>query len=99
FLYVEDAAEGIVLATEMYNDPEPVNLGNGKEFTIKDVVTLICELTGYKGGINWDPSKPNGQPRRCLDVSRAQKLFGFKAKTDFRKGLMRTIEWYEHERA
>jgi GDP-L-fucose synthase len=94
FLYVEDAAEGILLATERYNKPEPVNLGAGFEIKIKDLVELIAELTGFEGEIVWDTTKPDGQPRRSLDVSRAEKEFGFKAKTDFREGLKRTIEWY-----
>ncbi len=98
FLYVEDATEGILLATEKYNKPEPVNLGYGMEITIRDLVNLIAELTGYEGKITWDASKPDGQPRRCLDVSRAEREFGFKAKTDFRKGLKRTIQWYEENR-
>ena len=94
FLYVEDAAEAIVLATERYNKPEPVNVGAGFEIKIKDLVKLIAELTGFKGQIRWDRSKPDGQPRRRLDTSRAQKEFGFTAKADFRQGLKRTIEWY-----
>lgn len=95
FLYVEDAAEGILLATERYNDPEPVNLGTGKEIKIKDLVKLIMELTGFEGEVEWDRSKPDGQPRRCLDTSRAKQAFGFQAKTDLREGLRRTIEYYE----
>jgi GDP-L-fucose synthase len=95
FLYVEDAAEGILLATEKYNKSDPVNLGTGSEIKIKDLANLIAELTGYKGDIIWDSSKPDGQPRRCLDVSKAEKEFGFKAKTNFREGLMKTIQWYE----
>ncbi|MCK4225939.1 GDP-L-fucose synthase [candidate division WOR-3 bacterium] len=98
FLYVEDVAEGILLASEFYNDPEPVNLGAGFEITIKDLVTLIVELTGFEGEIRWDTSKPDGQPRRMLDTSRARKKFGFEAKTDFREGLKKTIEWYIHSR-
>ena len=94
FLYVEDAAEGILLATERYNKPEPVNLGAGFEIKIKDLVELIAELTGYSGKIMWDITKPDGQPRRCLDVSRAAREFGFKAKTDFKGGLKETIKWY-----
>jgi GDP-L-fucose synthase len=94
FLYVEDAAEGILLATERYNKPNPVNLGAGFEITIKDLVALIAKLTGFEGSIVWDRTKPDGQPRRCLDVSKAEREFGFKAKTDFREGLKRTIEWY-----
>jgi GDP-L-fucose synthase len=94
FLYVEDAAEGILLATEGYNKPDPVNLGAGFEISIKDLVELIVKLTGFKGEIIWDNSKPDGQPRRMLDTSKAQKEFGFKAKTGFEEGLKRTIEWY-----
>ncbi|MCD4684535.1 MAG: GDP-L-fucose synthase [Anaerolineae bacterium] len=94
FLYVEDAAKGIVMASEHFNRPEPVNLGSGFEISIKDLVELIAELTGFTGDIQWDTSKPNGQPRRKLDVSRAQELFEFEATTDFRAGLKRTIEWY-----
>jgi GDP-L-fucose synthase len=94
FLYVEDAAEGILLATERYSKSEPVNLGAGFEIKIMDLVVLIAELTGFDGEIVWDTAKPDGQPRRRLDVSRAAKEFGFKAKTDFREGLKQTIEWY-----
>ena len=94
FLYAEDCAEAIVLAAERYAGPEPVNLGVGAEIAIKDLAELIAELVGFQGRIVWDTSKPNGQPRRCLDTSRAQELFGFRAKTDFREGLRRTIEWY-----
>jgi GDP-L-fucose synthase len=96
FLYVEDAAEGILLATEKYNKPDPVNLGSGKETTIREIVDLIARLTGYEGKIVWDASKPDGQPRRCLETSRAKKEFGFEAKTDFEEGLKKTIEWYKH---
>jgi GDP-L-fucose synthase len=95
FLYVEDAAEGIVLATEKYNAPEPVNLGNGREIAIRELAELIAKLTGYTGGIHWDTSKPNGQPRRCLDVSRAREQFGFEAETPLEDGLRATIEWYQ----
>jgi GDP-L-fucose synthase len=94
FLYVDDAARGIVLATERYNKPDPVNLGSGMEITIKDLVALIGELTGFDGEIVWDTTKPDGQPRRCLDVSRAREEFGFEAGMGFREGLQRTIEWY-----
>ena len=94
FLYVEDAAEGILLATEKYNKSDPVNLGAGFEISIKDLVELIAKLTGFKGKIIWDTSKPDGQPRRCLDTSRAEKEFEFKAKMDFEKGLKKTIKWY-----
>jgi GDP-L-fucose synthase len=94
FLYVEDAAEGILLAAEHYNSSEPVNLGSGMEISIKDLVELIARLTGFEGRLVWDTTKPNGQPRRRLDVSRAEKEFGFKAKVDFEEGLRRTIDWY-----
>lgn len=94
FFYVEDAAEGICLATERYNKSEPVNLGAGFEITIRDLVKLIVELTGFEGRIVWDETKPDGQPRRRLDISRAFAEFGFRAKTDFREGLKKTIDWY-----
>lgn len=94
FLYVEDAAEGILLATEKYNKSDPINLGAGKEITITELVELIARLTGYQGKIIYDASKPDGQPRRCLDTSKAKKEFGFEAKTDLTEGLKRTIEWY-----
>lgn len=94
FLYVEDAVEGILLAAEKYDKPEPVNLGSGMEIEIKELAGLIAELTGFEGKITWDKSKPDGQPRRCLDTSRAEREFGFKAKTEFRSGLEKTIEWY-----
>ncbi len=95
FLYVEDAAEGIVLATERYDGDEPVNLGAGFEISIRDLVELIARLTKFEGRIEWDSSKPDGQPRRCLDTARAEKLFGFKARTSFEDGLRKTIAWYE----
>lgn len=98
FLYVEDAARAIVLATERYDRPEPVNLGSGMEITIKDLLNLIVELTGFEGEVVWDATKPDGQPRRSLDTSRAWQAFGFRAETDFRAGLQRTIEWYLAER-
>jgi GDP-L-fucose synthase len=94
FLYVEDAADGILLATEKYDGPDPVNLGSGKEVTVFELVSVITELTGYKGKIVWDSSMPDGQPRRCLETSRAKNEFGFEARTEFREGLKRTIEWY-----
>lgn len=94
FLYVEDAAEGILLATEKYNKPDPVNLGAGFEISIKDLVELIAELTGFKGEIVWDNTKPDGQPRRMLDTSKAEREFGFKAKTSFEEGLKKAIDWY-----
>lgn len=97
FLYVEDAAEGILLAAEQYDGDEPVNLGSGNEIAIRDLVVLIAELTGFKGEIVWDRTKPDGQPRRGLDVSRAAERFGFRARTDFREGLRRTIAWYREQ--
>ena len=94
FLYVEDAAEGILLASEHYDAPEPVNLGSGMEISIRDLAEKIRELTGFEGQIRWDPTKPNGQPRRCLDVARAREGFGFTAKTSLDEGLRRTVQWY-----
>ncbi len=94
FLYVEDAAEAIVLAAERYNKPDPVNIGSGKEISIKDLADIIARLTGFQGEIIWDTTRPDGQPRRCLDVSRAWNEFGFKAKTSFEEGLKKTIDWY-----
>lgn len=98
FLYVEDAAEGIVMATERYNGREPFNLGSGMEISIKDLAEMITRLTGYNGRLVWDTSKPNGQPRRALDVSRAKEYFGFQAKMPFEEGLRRTIDWYRQNR-
>ena len=98
FFFVEDAAEAIVLATETYNKSEPVNIGPGFEISIKDLVALIAELTDFKGKITWDPTKPDGQPRRMLDTTRAFQEFGFKAKTGFREGLKKTIDWYRADR-
>ena len=95
FLYVGDAAEGIALATEHYDKPDPVNLGSGMEISIRDLAVKIAGITGFSGRIIWDPSKPNGQPRRCLDVSLAEREFGFRATTPFDAGLRRTIEWYQ----
>jgi GDP-L-fucose synthase len=94
FLYVEDAAEGILLATEHYDKAEPVNLGSGVEISIRELAKLIAELSGFRGQIVWDASRPDGQPRRLLDTSRAEREFGFRARTPFREGLQRTIEWY-----
>jgi GDP-L-fucose synthase len=94
FLYVTDCAEAIVLALQLYNDPEPVNIGAGYEISIRELTELVAKLTGFEGTIVWDKSKPNGQPRRCLDTSRAMQLFGFRAKTELTEGLRRTIEWY-----
>jgi len=98
FLYVEDAAEGILLAAEKYDSSEPVNLGSGMEISIKDLVEMIARLTGFSGNIIWDASKPNGQPRRRLDVTRAEREFGFKAGTSFEEGLKRTINWYRQQK-
>ena len=98
FLYVEDCARAIVLATERYDKPEPVNLGAGREITIRELVEMITELTGFAGEVAWDPTKPDGQPRRCLDVSRAEREFGFRATTNFVDGLRTTVEWYRAER-
>lgn len=98
FLYVDDAAEGIVLAAEKYDKSEPVNLGAGFEISIKDLIGLIVELTGFSGHVVWDTTKPNGQPRRCLDTSKAEEAFGFKAQVDFREGLKNTIDWYAASR-
>ncbi len=98
FLYVEDAAEGIVLATEKYNECGPINLGAGFEISIKNLVNLIVSLTHYEGKITWDRSKPDGQPRRRLDTTKARELFGFEARVDFKEGLRKTIEWYEEHR-
>lgn len=95
FLYVDDAAEGIVLATEKYDSPDPVNIGAGREITIKDLTELVAKLSGFAGKIVWDPTKPDGQPRRCLDTTRAKERFGFAAKTTLEDGLKKTIEWYE----
>lgn len=99
FIYAADAAEGILLATEHYNGAEPVNIGAGFEITIKELVGKIAKITGFKGEIRWDSSKPDGQPRRRLDVSRAEKYFGFEAKTSFDKGLAETVKWYRENRS
>ncbi|HEX7533822.1 MAG TPA: GDP-L-fucose synthase [Syntrophales bacterium] len=98
FFYVEDAAEAIILAMEKYNKSDPVNIGAGFEISIRDLVGLIVELTGFKGEVTWDETKPDGQPRRMLDTTRAYHEFGFKAWTDFRAGLAKTIEWYRSHR-
>ena len=94
FLYVEDAAEGILLAAEHYDGPEPVNLGTGQEISIRELAELIAAEVGFEGEIEWDTSKPNGQPRRCLEVTRARELFGFQATERFRTGMAKTIAWY-----
>lgn len=98
FLFVKDAVEAIVLAAEKYNSSEPVNIGSSNEIFIKDLVELIVRLTGFKGEIRWDGSKPDGQPRRKLDTSRAKKAFGFESQTSFEDGLRETIQWYEKHR-
>jgi GDP-L-fucose synthase len=98
FLYVEDAALAVLLATEGYNKADPVNIGAGREICIRELVNLIADLTGFKGEVRWDTSKPDGQPRRCLVTSRAKEEFGFEAKTSFEEGLKATIEWYIHNR-
>ena len=98
FLYAADAAEGILLATERYNDPEPVNLGTGDEITIRDLTETIARVTGFTGALAWDPSKPDGQPKRRLDTTRAEQRFGFRATTPFEVGLRETVEWYRANR-
>lgn len=95
FMYVDDAANGILLAAENYNKADPVNLGSGEEIRIRDLIALISEISGFKGNIIWDPSKPDGQPRRSLDTSRAYREFGFSSKIPLREGLTRTIHWFE----
>ncbi|HET8644923.1 MAG TPA: GDP-L-fucose synthase [Vicinamibacteria bacterium] len=99
FLYVDDAAEGIVLASERYDGPEPVNLGAGFEISIRELAELIAETVGFPGRLAWNTALPDGQPRRSLDTTRAQELFGFKARTPFKEGLQRTVEWYRAHRA
>ncbi|HVZ94162.1 MAG TPA: GDP-L-fucose synthase [Phycisphaerales bacterium] len=98
FLYVDDCAEGVLRATEVMDDPTPINIGAGFEITIRDLVTLIVRLTGFKGEVRWDSTKPDGQPRRCLDTSRAEKLLGWKAQVPFEDGLRRTIDWFRAHR-
>jgi GDP-L-fucose synthase len=94
FLYVDDCVDGLVLAAERYDGPEPVNLGAGKEISIRELAELIAELTGYTGRIVWDTERPNGQPRRSVDATRARELFGFEARTPLRAGIERTVAWY-----
>ena len=99
FLYSTDAAQGIVMASQFYNESDPVNLGTNYEISIKDLVELICDLMGFDGEIVWEIDKPNGQPRRCLDTTRAQEKFGFVAQMEFKEGLQKTIEWYRQNAA
>jgi GDP-L-fucose synthase len=98
FLFVRDAAEAVLLAADRYAKPDPVNIGSGTEIRIRDLVPLVCELCGFDGEVRWDATKPDGQPRRCLDVTRAKQEFGFVAKMPFREGLAETIRWYEEAR-
>jgi GDP-L-fucose synthase len=98
FLYAGDAADGILTATEFYNSCEPVNIGSGQEISIKDLAEMIARLTGYEGKLVWDTTKPNGQPRRILDTSRAAEYFGWRAHTAFEEGLHQTIVWYRKSR-
>ena len=99
FLFSEDAARGIVMATQSFESSEPINLGTGYEISIKDLVELICKLMGYEGELAWQTDKPNGQPRRCLDTQKAKEKFGFEAKVSFEEGLKRTIDWYRENAA
>ena len=99
FLYVEDCAEGLILALEKYDSPEPMNLGNGREVTIKALMEMVAKVTGFEGKIIWDATKPDGQPRRCLDVTRAAKAIGFRASTTLEDGLRKTVEWFEQHQA
>jgi GDP-L-fucose synthase len=99
FLYVEDCARGLILAMERYDSPEPINLGSGREISIRDLTEMVARLSAFKGNIVWDSSKPDGQPRRCLDVSAAQERLDFKAETSLEEGLKKTIEWFDRHRA
>jgi nucleoside-diphosphate-sugar epimerase len=99
FLYVEDAADGIITAAAKYNDEEPVNLGSGYEISIKNLVKMIVKMTGFEGKLIWQTDKPNGQPRRGLDVSRAKEYFGWSAQVPFEEGMRRTIEWFKENRS
>ena len=98
FLYVQDCAEAFALALELYDDPEPVNLGTGEEVTIKELVELVRDVTEYDGRIEWDTSRPNGQPRRSLSVDRAERVLGWRATTPFSEGLARTLDWWNERR-
>jgi GDP-L-fucose synthase len=95
FLYVEDCAEGILRAAALYDDPDPVNIGNGREVFINELVTTIARMTGFEGEIRWQPARPNGQPKRQLDTTRAYERFGFRARTSLEDGLRKTIDWFE----
>jgi len=97
FLYVEDCARGIVDSMEKYDSPEPMNLGSGREITIKDLTELVAKLVGFEGKITWDSTKPDGQPRRCLDVTRAKQEIGFVSQTSLEDGLKKTIDWYQQQ--
>ena len=97
-MFVKDCARAIILATEKYNKSDPVNIGAGFEMRIKDLVEMLAKLTGFNGEVTWNTSKPDGQPRRCLDISKARTEFGFNAKTDFREELRKTIDWYKNLR-
>jgi GDP-L-fucose synthase len=99
FLYVDDCAEGLILAMEKYESPEPMNLGNGREITIRELTGMVAKIAGFEGEIIWDASKPDGQPRRCLDVSRAAEAIGFRAQTTLEDGLRKTVEWFDKNRA
>src|ERR1019366_2608740 len=99
FLYVEDCARAIVLATAQYDKPDPVNLGSGQEISVRELADLVIRSTGFVGAVEWDETMPDGQPRRCLDVSRAEREFGFRANTSFAEGIQRTIDWYRGQRA
>jgi len=94
FLYVEDAAEAILLAAEKYSDADPVNLGSGEEISIRDLAVMVANEVSFKGALSWDTTKPNGQPRRCLDTSRAKKAFGFESTTKLTEGIRKTVTWY-----
>ena len=98
FLYVDDCAEGLVLALEKYESPEPMNLGNGREVTIRDLTEMVAKVAGFNGKIAWDPTKPDGQPRRCLDTSRAAEMIGFRARTTLEDGLRQTVQWFDQHR-
>ena len=99
FLYVEDAADGIVTAAEQYDGPEPVNLGSGREISVRDLASMVAKMTGFQGKLVWQTDRPNGQPRRALDVSRAKEYFGWQARMPFEEGMRRTIAWFLEHRS